>query len=374
MNEITRIHLAGVAYEIDLSAKKDLEKYLTAIKKSLGQDADAMEDIEIRMTEILAERGVTKDSVITEYDLKAIKARLGEPKDFSSDDDSGSGSDSDSAGETIAEKVGKVFSDKKFYRDPDTAIIGGVVSGLSAYTGWDVTLLRLLFVILAFLSFGFAVLLYLVVWIVAPAAKSTSEKLAMKGEPVNIDSIKAAGKEVTEKAKDLGEKAKKSTKTAAAKVEKTTEDIVAKAPSVGYTIGRILAILFGVVGLCICFGLLVSLAVGSVWAVKILLDFSLPTLPLIIATVATTLLTLLFIVIIGIVISVSLITGSFSSRTKRPGLVALVVIATLLLLSSLTTATVWTSINGTDSLKGAAHVIEERSHDFRSNFPYSIYR
>ena len=53
MNEVTRIRLGRIAYDIDINAKKELEKYSRAIRKSLGQDSDVYDDIEIRMTEIL---------------------------------------------------------------------------------------------------------------------------------------------------------------------------------------------------------------------------------------------------------------------------------------------------------------------------------
>ena len=60
MNEITRIHLARTPYEIDIEAKKALERYVKAIKESLADDVAIYDDIEIRMTEILADRGVPR--------------------------------------------------------------------------------------------------------------------------------------------------------------------------------------------------------------------------------------------------------------------------------------------------------------------------
>ncbi|MCL2869570.1 PspC domain-containing protein [Candidatus Saccharibacteria bacterium] len=193
MNEVTRIHLARVAYDIDATAQKELEKYITAVKKSLGSEAEAMEDIEIRMTEILAERGVNKDDVITSPDVAAIIDQLGEPKDFSS---------ADAKAEAA---TGSSSSAKKYYRDSENGILGGVIAGLAAYTGWDVTLLRIIAVLLLIFSTVIPVLLiYIVVWIAAPEANTVSEKLAMHGEPVNIDSIKQAAEKVGNKAGAMG--------------------------------------------------------------------------------------------------------------------------------------------------------------------------
>ena len=58
MKEITRIHLAKIPYEIELDAKKNLQKYLDELRKY--SDEEIFEDVEIRITEILAESGISK--------------------------------------------------------------------------------------------------------------------------------------------------------------------------------------------------------------------------------------------------------------------------------------------------------------------------
>ena len=52
MNEITRIHIAKTAYDIEIAAKKQLEKYIKSLE-TYTQDSDVLTDIEIRMTELL---------------------------------------------------------------------------------------------------------------------------------------------------------------------------------------------------------------------------------------------------------------------------------------------------------------------------------
>ena len=223
MNEITRIHLGRVPYEIDVSARKTLEKYLADIKKFMGADDEMMGDIETRMTEILSGRGVGRDDVITAADVSAIRAQLGEPRDFAADDD----------GETEANWHDDPFtgnsSDRKrrrYYRDIDNAMLGGVISGLAAYTGWDVTLLRILAVIFTVIpTWGMLIIVYIIVWAVAPAAKTASEKLEMRGEPVTLDSLKNSdlAREARDRAehfaKEFKEKTKGKSKTAAAETD-----------------------------------------------------------------------------------------------------------------------------------------------------------
>jgi phage shock protein PspC (stress-responsive transcriptional regulator)/gas vesicle protein len=219
VNEVTRIHLGRIAYEIDVDAKKELEKYIAAIKKSLG-DAEIMDDIESRMTEILADRGVDRDGVITSGDIAAMRAQLGEPCDFADDDAAAS---EDWRDDLSARGGGEPRTYRKYYRDTDNAMLGGVAAGLAAYTGWDLTLIRVAFVIAGILSIGWAALAYVVIWIVAPAARTASERLEMRGEPVTLESLKnsdfvkkssdnakAFASDIKDKVADIKTKAKQS--------------------------------------------------------------------------------------------------------------------------------------------------------------------
>lgn len=83
---------------------------------------------------------------------------------------------------------------KKFYRDNDNKVVSGVASGLAAYFGVDVTIIRLLFVLSVFI-FGAGVLVYIMLWIVAPKAQTLTQKMEMKGEPVTLSNIETNIKE-----------------------------------------------------------------------------------------------------------------------------------------------------------------------------------
>ncbi len=78
---------------------------------------------------------------------------------------------------------------KKFFRNPDDQVLGGVSSGLAAYFGLDVTLVRLLFV--ASIFFGAGVMVYLILWIITPPAVTLTDKMQMKGEPVTLSNIES---------------------------------------------------------------------------------------------------------------------------------------------------------------------------------------
>ncbi len=128
---------------------------------------------------------------------------------------------------TASTTIGSVR--KKLYRDPDDKIIGGVCRGLSHYFGMNVWIPRLLFLVplltfvfrwsdgdadFNFVRFSFspgALIIYIILWLVLPEASSTAEKLEMKGEKVDLNSIKNS---VVEEMKGVQKRAEKISKDA----------------------------------------------------------------------------------------------------------------------------------------------------------------
>ena len=176
MKEIIRIHLAQTPFNAELAAKKQLEQYLEAIKRALGAANETMREIEARMVELLAERGITGEKVITEHDIVAIKAQLGEPRDFADED-------------TVEEsRTGKDIS-RRLLRDTDRGILGGVAAGIASYLRVNPMWVRLLMLLAIVVSFGTAIVVYAVLWLITPAARSAAEKLQMRGEPVTLAAL-----------------------------------------------------------------------------------------------------------------------------------------------------------------------------------------
>ncbi|MEP0985444.1 PspC domain-containing protein [Ekhidna sp.] len=77
---------------------------------------------------------------------------------------------------------------KKLFRSSDDRVLGGVSGGIASYFGADPVVIRVLFVISIFLG-GAGLLVYLILWIITPEAKSITEKMQMQGEPVTISNI-----------------------------------------------------------------------------------------------------------------------------------------------------------------------------------------
>jgi phage shock protein PspC (stress-responsive transcriptional regulator) len=83
---------------------------------------------------------------------------------------------------------------RKFYRDPENKVVGGVMAGISAYTGWDIGLLRVLAVISLFF-FGTGAAAYIIIMAITPEAKSVTDKMEMTGEPITLENIEKNIKE-----------------------------------------------------------------------------------------------------------------------------------------------------------------------------------
>jgi phage shock protein PspC (stress-responsive transcriptional regulator) len=77
---------------------------------------------------------------------------------------------------------------KKMYRDPDGKVLGGVASGIAAYFGVDVVIIRLLFFAGIFIA-GTGLILYIILWIILPEAKTLTDKMEMQGQPVTLSNI-----------------------------------------------------------------------------------------------------------------------------------------------------------------------------------------
>ena len=109
---------------------------------------------------------------------------MGQPEDYKIEDDGNS---------TSAQYV-HAGRTKKLYRDKETGIVAGVCSGLGHYFGVDPVWIRIALVLLVFAGFGTGLLAYIILWAVTPEAVTTSERLEMKGEPINISNIEKKSK------------------------------------------------------------------------------------------------------------------------------------------------------------------------------------
>lgn len=253
MNKTITVNIAGFQFNIEERAYEILKSYIDAIKKQLSREEDAaeiIEDIEARIAELLSEKLVDGKDVITLTDIDSVIKVMGEPEDFS---------DNEFTEETEDHSAEKEEStgDRRLYRDLDNGTIGGVCSGLGAYFDMDPIVFKLIFIFL-FIVGGSGILLYIILWVLIPEAKTSAQKLQMKGVHVNIESLKKQANDLRNQFVDKANK-----KKVKHKINKAVNKGLDKSKNAISLITKLFGIFFVIIGI---FGILfiISLFFGEV--------------------------------------------------------------------------------------------------------------
>ena len=233
MKKNISINICGTIYAIDEDAYQLLENYLQSMKNYFRNEEggdEIADDIEHRVAELLweyKEKGMTAVNIET---IKEIINKVGNPADiddsahtdannaFTSDTNNNDGQEKENFFSSFGDetsvfgKIKKNISTRRFYRNADNKMLGGICSGLADYFGvGDVTIWRLAILVLAFVGWGFNMsflhhifpfniinftfnflvpLTYFVIWIVVPEARTAEDKLRMQGMDVNPENIR----------------------------------------------------------------------------------------------------------------------------------------------------------------------------------------
>ncbi len=183
---------------------------------------------------------------------------------------------------------------KRLYRNPDDKVIAGVAGGLSAYFHIDVWIFRVIFALPliagiiggifhnAWFDFdpfpvfaggfgGTFVITYIILWVALPEAVTASEKLEMRGEKVDIESIKNTIKSDIEgfnkRTKDMGEDIKQRAEQFASEFKQTAKNFGSEvgpaarrtSSGIGHAIGVLFKAFFLFIAGCIAFALIMVL-------------------------------------------------------------------------------------------------------------------
>ena len=204
MNKTTSIHIKGFPFIIEEIAYNRLENYLMRLKKALNNQKgtdEIIEDIEMRIAELLNTKISISKQVIEDKDIIDILNTLGDPSDYAESDEPIMDEASSSSN---SYEESKENHERRLYRDTESGYIGGVCSGLAGYFNMDPTIIRLIWAAAFFLG-GFGLFFYIILWIIIPKANSSIDRLRMKGKPINVDTVK---EEVERAAKNVSEKSR----------------------------------------------------------------------------------------------------------------------------------------------------------------------
>ncbi len=189
MNKTIIININGIVFHIEEDAYEILKSYMTEVKRHFAYSADSVEivtDIENRLAEMFTQRlAEHSKQVIVLQDVEEITSQMGRAQDFENEDE----------GDVLTAE--RVRSSKTLYRDGEDKMIAGVCAGLGHYFDIETKWMRLITIFSTLIS-GIGLLPYIVLWIVVPIARTRQERMAMKGEAINLQNFKRSFDETTE--------------------------------------------------------------------------------------------------------------------------------------------------------------------------------
>lgn len=178
MKKTYNISLGGRVFNLEEDAGDRLQAYIERLEAHYSREEggnEIMSDIENRIAELFQEyMKEPNKEVITLTDIDRIIQTMGSPDDIIDDENESTDTQS---------KIGK-----ELYRNIDHRILGGVAAGLATYLGIPVLAVRCIFIMFGFF-YGLTIWIYLILWIIVPAARNSKQKMEMKGERINISNI-----------------------------------------------------------------------------------------------------------------------------------------------------------------------------------------
>ncbi len=200
MKKTVSIDLGGMVFNIDDDAYERLSQYLSELERRFDQNEreEILRDIEVRMAELLSFK-LQGRNVVDIHDVNEVIDVIGQPEQFDDDIvDSGnpkaSGSSTGDSGNnaSASDTTGstrKTKRPRKLYRNSNDKMISGVASGVAAYFDIDPAVVRILFVVFSFFSLGWGILIYLILLIAMPEAKTKAQFLEMQGVEPTLENI-----------------------------------------------------------------------------------------------------------------------------------------------------------------------------------------
>lgn len=171
MNKTIIININGQVFHIEEDAYEVLKKYMTGVKQHFAFTPDHEEiiaDIENRIAEMFSEiLEIEKKQVIELHNVIDVTTQMGKVEDF------------DAEGEPSVSEFSKV--ENKLYRDLDDRVIGGVCAGIGHYFNIEARWIRVLAILVVLLA-GTGIIIYFILWIIMPPARTRAERMYMKGE------------------------------------------------------------------------------------------------------------------------------------------------------------------------------------------------
>lgn len=174
MKTTVNVSLNGRAFIVEEDAYNTLRNYLDDIKSRLESgETEIISDIESRISELLYSKLGITNQVVNIFMVQNVIDVIGAPHYFGE-------SKSNNTGSSVPPPRSKIKFRKedirhRLMRDDERAILGGVCAGMASYLGTDISLVRIIAIVISF-CFGFGIIPYIILWIVIPKAVTTEDK------------------------------------------------------------------------------------------------------------------------------------------------------------------------------------------------------
>lgn len=195
MKRTFQASIAGRIYNIEEDAYSLLLDYLESLSQVFkgAEGAEIVADIEGRIGEIFSERADRNGHlIVTIEDVNTVIETMGQPADIADGQEYDSSQTPPPHPRTQAAvpPPGPTFVPKKCYRCANDRVLGGVLSGLGTYLGWNINMMRVLLVVLGFFTGFFPLfVIYCILWMVIPLAKTPEQQLEQLGQPATLSNI-----------------------------------------------------------------------------------------------------------------------------------------------------------------------------------------
>ncbi len=196
MKKTVSVNIKGTNFLVEEDAYELLQDYLDRLNVLLQNEEgsqEIIEDIELRVAEICTSKLNDIKTVIELRDIEEILKALGDPEKYVDGDE-----DFDHKNDYTKSNFSSEKTDRRLFRDVDSATLGGVCAGIAGYFGIDVVIIRAIFVILGIFG-GFGIPLYIILWVIIPKAETTIDRLRMKGRPITVETVKDEVENAAEK-------------------------------------------------------------------------------------------------------------------------------------------------------------------------------
>lgn len=193
MKKNITINLFGSLYAIDEDAYELLKNYLDNMRAYFSDKEDGSEiatDIESRVNELLSELKAGGLEAISIEHIENIIGRIGNPEQLEPESDAPAGNKKPEAAPADSTGGAEKKTPRRLYRNKEDCMIAGVLAGLCNYFGGtDPLPWRILAIILFFASATTLSIVYLVLWAIIPQAETAAERLQMRGQPINTQTL-----------------------------------------------------------------------------------------------------------------------------------------------------------------------------------------